>query len=261
MIGRLTSAIRQLGAIDGVLYLAHRALGMLSSDRAGIFRYYLVAQPVPDAPPPAKAAARSAVSLIDAQDPLCASFPRPPHVIAKRFRDGNLCFASRSGERISGFLWLANDAYEEDEVRCLYRLEQPEQSAWDYDVYVEPEYRLGRTFVRLWEAANRHLATEGVRWSFSRISGFNPGSLQVHRKLGIRRLFSATFVRVGPVQITFAGASPYIHVSLSARTRPTLRLSPPPDARNAAPRAHDAATPSRATGSRYTPNPLTNPRR
>jgi len=261
MIRRLASTLRQLGPIDGLLYLAHRALGKLSGDRAGIFRYYFVAQPVPDAPSTLKAAPRTPVALIDAQDPLCASFPRPPHVIAKRFHDGNLCFAARSAERFAGFLWLASGSYEEDEVRCLYRLAQPEQSAWDYDVYVEPEYRIGRTFARLWEAANRHLVAGGVRWSFSRISGFNPGSLQVHRKLGIRRLFSATFVRVGPVQITLAGASPYIHVSLSPRTRPTLRLSPPQDGRSAALRGDGAATPSATLDSRYTTSPLTNSRR
>ena len=44
----------------------------------------------------------------------------------------------------------------------------------------------------LWGKANQHLRNEGVEWSFSRISAFNPGSLHAHSKLGIRILFSAS---------------------------------------------------------------------
>lgn len=218
----------ELGWLDGFLYLVARGLETLSGHRARLLRYYLVAQPVPPkAESKLRASANSLVTFIRHGDPLVASFPRPPVVIRKRFCDGNLCLAAHSGERFSGFLWLARGAYDEDEVRCRYELARPEQSAWDYDVYVEPDFRIGRSFARLWDAANRYLVAEGVRWSFSRISAFNPASLQSHSQLGIRRLFSATFLCLGPVQITFAGIAPFLHVSFSEHARPTLRLHPP----------------------------------
>lgn len=225
---RIRSAVHTFGALDGFLYLAHRALTKFSGERAGIRRYYLVAQPVPATTTATKGGARAnPVRLLGANDQLRNAFPRPQHVIAKRFRDGNLCFGTEIAGRFAGFLWIARKSYDEDEVRCLYELAEPDSSAWDYDIYVEPEFRLGRTFTRLWNAAHAHLAAEGVRWTFSRISGFNPVSLQAHMKLGIQRLFSVTFVQAGIVQFTFSGVRPYFHLSLSPKSRPILRLSPP----------------------------------
>lgn len=222
---KIRSTFHAFGALDGLLYLAHRALTRITGERAAIRKYYLVAQPVPAR---ATASTRSnPVRILSADDLLREAFPRPQHVIAKRFRDGNLCFGTEIAGRFAGFLWIAHKSYDEDEVRCLYELADPESSVWDYDVYVEPQFRLGRTFARLWDAAHAHLAAEGVRWTFSRISGFNPVSLQVHMKLGIQRLFSVTFVQAGIVQFTFSGARPYFHLSLSPQSRPILRLSPP----------------------------------
>lgn len=225
-LAKLREAFRQFGAFDGSLYLVHRALERTTGGRAGIHRYYLVAQPVPDTSA-LRNGANGSVCILPPDDPLRTEFPRPAHVIAKRYHDGNLCFGARVSQRFAGFLWIARESYDEDEVRCLYHLADPASSVWDYDVYVEPQFRLGRTFARLWDAANRHLAADGVRWTFSRISGFNPVSLQVHSKLGVRRLFGVTFLRAGTVQLTLAGAPPFVHLSLSPRSRPTLKLSPP----------------------------------
>lgn len=225
---RIAETLRQLGWGNGLLYLGSRVLERLSAGRARIVRYYLVAQPVPRRPEPScRPSARDPIAFVEAADPLAGSFPRPPQVIARRFRDGDRCLMARSGDRFTGFLWLARGAYEEDEVRCRYELVDPATCVWDYDVYVEPEFRVGRTFARLWDAANRHLADGGVRWSFSRISAFNPGSLQAHGRMGLERLFSATFLCLGSVQIALIGAAPYLHLSLSPRSRPTLQLAPP----------------------------------
>jgi hypothetical protein len=51
------------------------------------------------------------------------------------------------------------------------------KAVWDFDVYVVPAYRLGYTFLKLWDTANAHLRSLGVRWTLSRISAFNAGSL------------------------------------------------------------------------------------
>lgn len=224
----VAETIRELGWTNGFLYLASRALERLSAGRARIVRYYLVAQPVPiRAEPVCRPSQRNPIAFVDAGDPLTRAFPRPAEVIARRFSNGNRCLMARSGERFTGFLWLARGSYEEDEVRCRYELLRPSECVWDYDVYVEPEFRLGRTFARLWDTANRHLADSGVRWSFSRISAFNPVSLQAHGRMGLQRLFSATFICLGKMQVALIGAAPYIHLSLSPGSRPALRLTPP----------------------------------
>ncbi len=226
-LNRIVANISQLGWVDGLFFLFARALSKLSGRRARIVRYHLMAQPVPQEGHATRPSAKSQVTFVNADDPLVQQFPRSPEVIARRFRNGGRCLAAQAGGRFAGFIWLARDGYDEDMVRCRYELAQPAESAWDFDVFVEPDFRIGRTFARLWDAANEQLRSEGVLWSFSRIESSNPGSIHAHRRLGIRRLFSVTFVCIGPAQLTFAGAAPYVHVSLSQRSRPTLRLSPP----------------------------------
>ncbi len=228
---RISETLAQLGWLNGSLYLAHRALSRLSAERARIVRYYLVAQPIgADSMPALAPSSNSPVHFIDAAHPLVAAFPRPPAVIARRFAQHDQCLLAQSGGRFAGFLWIARGHYEEDEVRCRYELARPDLSVWDYDVYVEPEFRLGRSFARLWSTANASLREQGVRWTFSRISAFNPNSLKAHRHLDLRLLFGATFICLGPLQIMIAGAAPYLHVSLGAASRPSLRLDTPADA-------------------------------
>jgi hypothetical protein len=118
-------------------------------------------------------------------------------------------------------------AYEEDDVRCLFVLEPAGEASWDFDVFVDPTARLGFAFLRLWDEANRLLSSEGVKWSISRISAFNVGSLASHRRLGLRRIASAVFVCVGPVQLMFATCRPYVHLALGAASRPVMRLRAP----------------------------------
>lgn len=228
---RITRNFAELGWTNAILYLATRSLEALSRGRARIIRYYFVAQPIPPAGSSTlvRESARNPVTPVQPDDPMVATFPRPPEVIANRFGNGDLCLAARAGDRFAGYLWLARGAYDEDEVRCRYELAVPQESAWDYDVYVEPDFRIGRTFMRLWDAANRHLAADGVRWSFSRISAFNPVSMQTHGRLGIRKLASATFICLGPLQLAVTDTRPFLHFSWSTRCRPVLQLHPPPD--------------------------------
>ncbi len=127
--------------------------------------------------------------------------------------------------KFAGFLWIAFDAYDEDEVRCRYELVDKYLS-WDYDVHVESQFRLGRTFLRLWDAANALLRESGVAWSISRISAFNPVSLNSHARLGTRLLGKALFVVVGPIQLSFIGKW-LPHLSLRDTSPPKLTLRAP----------------------------------
>lgn len=224
----LKSVFSQLGMANGSLYLLARVLSRISGNRIRLIRYLLVAQPVPDAAAMnGRSASGSSIREVKEDDPVVSQFPRPPQVIAKRFADGATCLVAEIKGRFAGFIWLAHGGYDEDEVRCRYEFTRPEISVWDYDVYVEPKFRLGRTFMRLWDAANSQLAMRGIVWSFSRISAFNSGSLAVHGRMGACRLFSATFLCLGPIQITLAGAWPIVHIGLSNKTAPTLKLPPP----------------------------------
>lgn len=218
---------RQLGAANTLLYAADRMLRAMTGGRARLIRYLLVAQPVPvEQQGRLRSSAGSRVREVASSDLVAAHFPRPPAVVAQRFATGSVCYVAEIRDRFAGFLWLAFNGYDEDEVRCRYEFTEPETSVWDYDVYVDPQFRLGRTFGRLWDTANRRLSADGVRWSFSRISAFNTESLAAHRRMGMRTLFTATFVCLGPVQLTLAGAAPFVHLGWSEGSRPVIRLHP-----------------------------------
>jgi len=119
------------------------------------------------------------------------------------------------------------EAYSEDVVRARYLLPPSGKTAWDFDVYVVPEERLGFTFPRLWDTAYEYLREKGIRWSLSRISAFNPASLAAHRRLGARRIGSATFLLLGGAQLMLSSFRPYLHLSLRRSVPAVLRLSSP----------------------------------
>lgn len=142
---------------------------------------------------------------------------------------GAVCLAAENRDRFIGFIWLKEVEYPEDEVRCNYLLEPRGVSAWDFDVYIDPAFRFGRTFVRLWDCANAWLRERGYRWSLSRISAFNPESIAAHDRLGTRRIGSAIFLRLGELQVAFLDRAPFVHVGWGGDQTPTLRLAAPND--------------------------------
>ena len=94
------------------------------------------------------------IAPVSPDDRIVKQFPRSADVIDRRFRDDAICLVARKGDEFAGYLWLKLRGYEEDEVRCRY-VPVPERStAWDFDIYVAPPYRMGRTFTRMWSAAN-----------------------------------------------------------------------------------------------------------
>ena len=225
---RIKENIDQLGVVNALLYQLSRVLNKVSGGHVRLIKYNIVAQPVPAVTSNnLRPSTSSPVRLVTAADPVVVHFPRPQTVIFSRFESGAMCFVAEVRSKFAGYLWLAFRGYDEDEVRCRYELASPEISIWDYDVYVDPEFRMGRTFARLWEAANMELASRNIDWSYSRISAFNPGSVAAHRRLGIRNLFTATFVCFGSMQLALLGVSPFVHLSWSSASKPLLRLKVP----------------------------------
>lgn len=218
----------ELGMPDALLYLVDRGLGKLSGGRARLVRYRIVAQPIgsggtarlrPDA--------STQLALTPAGDDLVQHFPRPADVIRQRYAQGGQCLSAVVKGEFAGYIWWQHGRYEEDEVRCSFVLAEPRHCVWDYDVYVAPRFRLGRTMARLWQAVDEHLAAQGIRWSLSRISTFNPGSLTAHARLGTVTCAHASFLVLGRLQLAFLGQAPYLHLSWRAGQRPQLRLGAP----------------------------------
>lgn len=222
---------RNLGLVDGLFYGLDRVSARLTRDRLRLRCYYLVAQPVPEADwlPPGRGR-RIEVRRIMPHDISVADFPRPREVIEDRYRQGSICFAAFCEDRMVGFIWLLLAIYREDEVRCWFRPEPHGTAAWDFDVYVDPAWRIGPAFGRLWDEANRYLKAQGVHWTMSRISAFNGPSLASHRRLHARFLGRANFLVLGRMQIMLANIAPYVYASLDPDGGPTLTArAPGPD--------------------------------
>lgn len=222
MLTKLKKLWQDLGPVSAPLYLLHLALSRPSRGRARIERFILVAQPVSDTPllPPGRAASSSA-SRIDAGNALLEQCPRPAEIIARRYAQGAVCLGIVKNEVLQAFIWLVRGRYDEDVARVRFVLPPSGIAAWDFDVYVAPAYRLGYTFLKLWDAANAYLRQHGVHWSLSRISAFNAGSLASHSRLGAKPFGTATFIILGPMQIMFSTLSPRFHVSFG-QSRPDL---------------------------------------
>lgn len=219
---------RILGPWDTLLYAASRVLDRLARGRVRLVKYYFVAQPIgrPDAKP-MRADAATQIVGVAATHPLRAAFPRPAAVLDRRYADGAECTAALLRGDFAGFIWIQRGKYDEDEVRCCYRLAEPQQCVWDYDVYVEPRFRTGRTLARLWRHVDDELARQGVRWSFSRISAFNPASLGSHARLGTVGCGSALFLCAGPAQVALMPHFPWLHGSWGPGSAPEVRFRLP----------------------------------
>lgn len=226
------NAVRKnLGLVDALLYGFDRVSARLTRDRFRLRCYYLMAQPVPDADwlPPGRGR-RIEVRRIMRQDLSAADFSRPREVIEDRYRQGSICFAAFCEGRMVGFIWLLLATYREDEVCCWFRPEPLGTAAWDFDVYVDPAWRIGPVFGRLWDEANRYLRAHGVRWTMSRISAFNGPSVASHRRLRARFLGRANFLVLGRLQIMLANTAPYVYASLGPDGGPTLVARAPSSA-------------------------------
>jgi hypothetical protein len=210
------------------LYLSERLLHRVSGGRCRLVPYLLVAQPLDN---PVLRAVRSdagtEVRRIQPHDTVVPQFPRPPHVNRARFEQGAECHVAWVKGRFAGHIWIARQRYEEDEVRCQFVLDEPGRAVWDFDVFIEPELRLSRTMARLWQAVDRRLHAEGIRWTFSRINRFNIASMQSHARLGATAVGRVTFLCLGPLQLAWSDLAPGLKLSLPGQPGPTLRLRAP----------------------------------
>jgi hypothetical protein len=225
---RRAAALRaELGALDAALYLFDRAAARLSGGRVRLYKYVLVAQPVRPAAAPPRGDGATVIEGLHAGHPAIASLPRPAAVVQERLRSGARCLVATVHGRFAGCLWYAVGSYREDEVICDYHLLPAQCCAWDFDVYVAPEFRGGRIFWRLWHAAAAAMSDQGIRWSFSRISAFNAASLRSHERLGAVPVGGVVFLRLGGLQLGSRRGAWLARAS--ATQRPRIELHAPAD--------------------------------
>ena len=214
-----------IGVWNAILFATSKLASALAGNRVRIVKYYFTVQPI--VAPDRARTARSATfdfAWVGADCALFSQIERPPSVIAARFAQGARCLVAAHKGQLAGFLWFVIGPYEEDEVRARFVPGPAGRAAWDFDVMIMPQYRLGRLFSYLWNGATAELAASGVQHTISRISAFNAASIASHRRLGARIVGQAVFVCVGELQLMRASVAPHWHVSRRLDQRPVLLI-------------------------------------
>lgn len=221
---RLAAPFKEFGFAAGWLYLVDRAMRALAPRLLGLAVYEIVAQPVPlGATLPEHRARKVHFRLLPRDAPELGLMPPPGAVLQQRFERGAVCLGVYRDDAFIGYLWFAFGGYDEDEARCRYELTDREHSAFDFDVYVMPEHRLGFAFAALWHAGNEFLRSRGIRWTYSRIARFNNASRRAHAQLGAVRIGRVLFLRVAALQLMLSTLRPFVSLAWGAGC-PTLRL-------------------------------------
>jgi hypothetical protein len=224
---RLHGLVRELGPGAAFFYGCDRLLRRLHP-RFGIYYYRFVAQALAAQPRlPAHRGQAFTFRLLTAVEPVLDSLDRPCVVLHERFKQGAQCLLATQKQVLVGCIWFARAAYAEDEVRVDYVL-PGEDCVWDFDVYVAPAQRLGYLFAKQWDAFDALLKPQGVRYTVSRINGFNQRSLASHRSLGALDCGRALFISLGPWQAMVSDRRPYVALG----GRPQLTMGPASVARS-----------------------------
>jgi hypothetical protein len=116
--------------------------------------------------------------------------------------------------------------YDEDEVRARFVPVPAGQACWDFDVTILPDFRMSRLFGLLWTRASEELSSTGIRWTVSRISAFNGGSIASHRRLGAKIVGTALFLCAGRWQLMGSTLRPKLHLSWREDQRPVMPVGP-----------------------------------
>ena len=228
MLAKFAGAIKEFGLAAGMLYVADRALRMLSP-RLGLFVYELMAQPIPDKPLlSANLARKMSFAEIGPGHPALAVMPVPAAVIRARFDQKAVCLGTWRGDVLLGYIWLCFGRYIEDEVRCDYLIAEAPGSVFDFDLYILPEHRMGLAFAALWHGTNEYLRTRGVVRSFSRVTRFNNASRRSHARFKWQRVGRVLVFVAWRLEVMLTDIAPYVAVSTSLSDRMQLRLRPAP---------------------------------
>jgi len=227
MLNKLNRLIISFGYRVTAAYLLHRLLQKLSKS-SGCYYYYIYEQELTQhkqAQALRAANSKLAFNWYQDFDDIHLQLPRPESVLKERFNQKTSCVMAIQEQEVTACAWFTESSYQEDEVRCTFDFSHLPNHVWDYDVYVIPKYRVGRLFLRLWRQVEMYWQDKGKTASLSRISAFNQNSVTSHEKLGAKRLASACFLCVGNIQLMVSSTAPYINLSCSTNSRPTIKVN------------------------------------
>ena len=222
LLKKLIKHMNESGFLITFAMLVDRIIRSLIKD-GGLYFYHFYNQPLLSNSTSAKKK-NSAFEFktFDDYSEILAQLPRPLENIKSRFQQDVKCLVGIKDEKLVSCVWFAKSSFIEDEVRCTYLL--PDNAVWDFDVYVIPEYRVGRLFMRTWQKAEQELNALEYYNSFSRISAFNKNSVISHEKLGAKRHSSAIFIVIGKFQLMVSSSSPFINFSFSSQDYPKINF-------------------------------------
>ena len=226
MLHRFVDPFKEFGLFAGALYVLDRLMRSLSP-RFGIYVYEFMAQPIMARPmlAPNRTKNLRFVEIVRG-DADIALMPAREDIKASRFEQGARCLGVYRKGALMGYIWFCFGKYDEDEVRCTYELAAADRSAFDFDLYVFPEHRMGIAFVAIWHAANEFLHEQGVHYTFSRMTRFNLISRRAHARLGARCVGRALFLQAWSVELMMATVFPYVALTWVPSQRVRLRLAP-----------------------------------
>lgn len=226
MFQKLASPFRTFGIVAGTAYALDRVMGRISPSLSLAVHDWMV-QPITSKPLlPKRLASAYTTRFIEDDEALVSAMPIRPEILASRRAQGTRCLGTFRKGNLVGYLWLAFDQYEEDEARCIFALQPAEQSVFDFDFYVLPEYRGGLAFAAIWHGASQLLYARAVRYSYSRLDYFNRASAKAHDHLGWRRVGRALILKLWGVELILATKSPRVFLSLKSDSRATYVLTP-----------------------------------
>jgi hypothetical protein len=214
--------LRQFGWRNATIYWTDRVLALLSFRQVRLLHYVLVCQPLSayEATRP-RSGSLDEVSELNSLGEMDGQLPVPNSEISRRLQQGSVCLVARRGREFKGYLWYHHGEFSEDEVNCTFQPIPAEQSVWDFDVHVQPKYRLSRQFATLWLSAALRLKARGVKWSYSRIHASNIASLRAQASSGafycgeamFLKCFGRQFLRTqGSVQVLPSARGPCLAV-------------------------------------------------
>ncbi|WP_417319018.1 hypothetical protein [Emcibacter sp.] len=220
MFNWFRTSFRQLGIYSTFCYGADVILQRLGI--GSLYRYLYYAQPLEMLVKPAGRRSAFEVAELKPDNPdLLDLLGRD--VLDYRYGQDAVCLAALKEGKIAALLWYTAGPYQEDEVKAVFV--PPAGNAWDFGVHVEPEFRMTRAFMTLWSEGARLMTERGLENSLSRISSYNPNSILSHSRMGAFEIGRATFLSLGPLQVSWSSLQPHIDFTLGERKKPVFNFS------------------------------------
>jgi len=200
-----------MGVAGWCSYKLDRLLAKASRGRMRLWVLCLYLQPVPSGPlltPQRQTNLRFGV--VTAAEISASEFKRPKAAIDSRFERGSVCVAGRTDKGIAGYLWLHFGRLRERMFACDFEGLPAGRTCWDYDLEIAPQYRLGRTFARLWDETFRVLRERGIAHTASWIHCANLSSRRSHERMGATQAGWLILLDVFGFKMALASSRPFL---------------------------------------------------